>query len=121
MKEYRIFSLYSKDVRIDHDAFTHTADMFINKFNLPEPQSQMYNFKVLYKSDNYQKIKNIGSEADIYNIDIREHTYKLEYSKNDIEKAIYFELKLGIYGSEDYTESFQTEFNDFYCKSCDTH
>lgn len=81
----------------------------------------MYDLKVLYKSDNYQKMKSIGVEADKYNIEILEHTYKIEYSKNDIEKAHFFELKLGIYGSEDYTESFQTEFNDFYCERCDTH
>ena len=121
MKEYRIFSFYSKDIRIDYNAFTYTADMFIKKFDLPKPRSQMYNFKILYNSEKYRIMKSLGAEADKYNIEIREHTYKLEYSKNDIEKAIFFELKLPIYGSEDYTESFQTAFNDFYCESCDTH
>ena len=121
MQEYRIFFLYSNDNKIDFNRFKKSVDEFIKNNGLPPLKSQMNDIRVLYGSDEYWKIKKLSDDSQKYGIKIVEHTYEVHYNKSEISNAMFFELKLGIFGREDYTKSFSTEYTDFYCESCDTH
>lgn len=121
MIEYRVFSLYAMERKIDMQLFKRKIYDFILEFDLPKPDSLMNIITVINESDDYYKLKRLADKAEKYGIIIQEHTYKLQYNKNDIDNARFFEMKLGIYGKADHTESYQTEVKDFYCESCDTH
>lgn len=124
MTEYRVFSLYIRETNYNYT--THLQDQkkildFINTFDLPKPDSPMNIITVANESEQYFKLKGSVNEAEKYGILIQEHTYKMQYNNDDMSKAHFFELKLNVYGKNDYTESYQTEYNDFYCESCNTH
>ncbi len=124
MTEYRVFSLYIREKNYIYDTYLQCQKKildFINTFDLPKPETLMNIITVANESEQYFKLKGLVNEAEKYGILIQEHTYKMQYKKDDMSKAHFFELKLNIYGKSDYTESYQTEYNDFYCRECDTH
>lgn len=121
MQEYRIFSLYSKDIKTDRNTHIKNAEEFIAKHSLPQPEKPMYIFKVLSESQDYRKLKSLEAKAADFNLRLAERGYDIKYDKNDMVNAFFFELKLGIFGTEDHSDSYHTKSDDFYCKSCDTH
>ena len=119
MIEYRIFMLYPLvDYYNDHDL---RLNMLADELNIDRKAIRHFEpsyAKIEYGSFAYRNIKMV---AEKYGYNAVENTYGIKYSKTEMSKANLFEMKLAIYGKEDYTESYQTKFSDFYCEKCGVH
>lgn len=125
MKEYRTFILSSyKDII---NVYGHTVskeerieklakDLNIKSKNF-RTNSLMY-ISVEYGTNQYEDLER---EAEKWGFHIHELTYFIECTKKEVDMADYFVLNLGIYGKEDYTEGYQTEYIDLYCNECGNH
>ena len=131
MRETRWFFLYQKDFRYINGDFKKweesrkiyrdNAKQFVQDFGLPELNQRMA-FGVSPDSDIYkQVVESKAIAAEKYGLTVFEHGYTVEYSKSELSKADFLLLKLCIYGREDYTEDYQTEFEDIYCPYCHKH
>lgn len=117
MKEYRVIGMrYDMPYAEARDRFIRLA----NYLSLPEDNinTTLFVLKIEYGGDSYKSIK---AAAEKFGFEAYEHTYKMEYTAKELSEANFFEVTFRIYGREDYTESYQTEYSDFYCESCNTH
>ena len=84
----------------DHDL---RLNMLADELNIDRKKIRHFEpsyAKIEYGGFAYQNIKMM---AEKYGYNAVENTYGMKYSKTEMSKASLFEMKLPIYGKEDYT------------------
>lgn len=124
MTEYRVFTFSSAKTGrryVKYPDAEERIDKIACELGVPPKNYRNHllpHMRIEYDTAAYY---DIYKTAEKYGYTARICTYSMEYTKKDLDNSDYFELKLGIYGKEDYTEKYQTKFTYSYCESCDTY
>jgi hypothetical protein len=117
IKTIRFRSIEDRDMWYKNpDILSEKVNLLLTKFNDPDTDYNGLHLRIYSDSDDYiimlEECKKLDLEPEVAG-------FRMEYTKSEINKAEYFLLKLGIYGKEDYTESYQTEYEEYKkCSLC---
>lgn len=93
---------------------------FVKYLHLKEDDVN-YFCRVISLDKESEEYAQIMSTAEKFGLKAIEHHYQMKYTAKEINSAMYFEMFLGIYGKNDYTQSYQTKLVDNYCSKCNNH
>lgn len=120
MREHRAFIFRSLE---DEDMWYKNKDLFDKKINeiakhMKDPDTEFtgLTLNMYMDSADYIVMMQMCKKLQLEPI---KSGFVMKYSKKELSEALYFQLYLGIYGTSDYTDSYQTEYEKITkCKFC---